>query len=209
MPKRCCQCAENLPIRRFSRSRRTADGYQPYCSACGKTMSPNARSRARTAHDATDSGRLVALPTAAQPPAPTSREPMPIIDAARSSRLDLLIAARHEICQAIEAGVPARDLASLTRRLSELAAEIEELEMVEHQRTNPEPLDDMTFTLTHPMPDSLYDNGDWIDIDDDRHPEHDRYGETLRTIAPEDLDFEGVTLRQRRREGIWPYDRSA
>lgn len=52
-----------------------------------------------------------------------------IADAAASgSRRDLLVAMRDKIAEDLDAGVPARDLASLTRRLLEITKEIEAID---------------------------------------------------------------------------------
>jgi hypothetical protein len=52
--------------------------------------------------------------------------------AASGSRLDLLVAMRDEIAGKLDEGVPPRDLASLTRRLMEIAEDIEALEAETH-----------------------------------------------------------------------------
>lgn len=51
-----------------------------------------------------------------------------VADAARGSRRDLLVALRDNISNAIDDGVPARDLASLSLRLVKIAEELEELD---------------------------------------------------------------------------------
>lgn len=51
--------------------------------------------------------------------------------AAASSQRDLLVALRDKIAGDIDEGVPARDLASLSRRLLEIAGQIAELDSVE------------------------------------------------------------------------------
>lgn len=48
--------------------------------------------------------------------------------AASGSRRDLLVAMRDAIADDLDAGVPARDLASLTRRLLEITKEIEAID---------------------------------------------------------------------------------
>jgi hypothetical protein len=56
------------------------------------------------------------------------REKGTLAEAATNGRLALLIALRDEIALELDAGVPARDLASLSRRLMELSREIERVE---------------------------------------------------------------------------------
>ena len=51
--------------------------------------------------------------------------------AANGTRLDLLVAMRDRIATDIDEGVPARDLASLTRRLLEITKEIEAIDAEE------------------------------------------------------------------------------
>lgn len=54
------------------------------------------------------------------------RKPRTIKAAAASgSRMDLLVAMRDKIAAELDEGVPARDLASLTRRLMEITREVE------------------------------------------------------------------------------------
>lgn len=55
----------------------------------------------------------------------------PVKSAAGSSRLDLLRALRDRIASDIDEGVPARDLASLSKRLLDISKELEDLEAVE------------------------------------------------------------------------------
>lgn len=52
----------------------------------------------------------------------------PVSVAARGSRRELLVALRDNISGAIDEGVPARDLASLSLRLVKIAGELEELD---------------------------------------------------------------------------------
>ena len=49
--------------------------------------------------------------------------------AAGASRIDLLRALRDDIAGRIDEGVPARDLASLSKRLLDISAELEDLEV--------------------------------------------------------------------------------
>lgn len=76
--------------------------------------------------------KLAAVP---DPPAPEEeQEVTPALSvkaAAATSRLALLAALRDSIAGEIDAGVQARDLASLSRRLMEIATEIETLEQRE------------------------------------------------------------------------------
>lgn len=51
-----------------------------------------------------------------------------VLDAADSSRRDLLVALRDQIAAAIDEGVPPRDLASLSLRLLAIAREVEEID---------------------------------------------------------------------------------
>ena len=54
------------------------------------------------------------------------RKPLSVVQAASTgTRLDLLMAMRDLIARDLDAGVPARDLASLTKRLLEITKEIE------------------------------------------------------------------------------------
>lgn len=53
------------------------------------------------------------------------RKPASIALAASGSRLDLLTAMRDLIARDLDEGVPARDLASLTKRLLEITKDIE------------------------------------------------------------------------------------
>jgi len=52
-------------------------------------------------------------------------------NAANTSRRDLLRALRDRIASDIDEGVPARDLASLSKRLLDISKELEDLEAVE------------------------------------------------------------------------------
>ena len=56
------------------------------------------------------------------------RAPRSVKDAAARSQRALLVALRDSIAEAIDTGVPARDLASLSRRLIEIAAAIEAID---------------------------------------------------------------------------------
>lgn len=59
-------------------------------------------------------------------------EPQTIQEAAASgSRLSLLVAMRDRVATDLDSGVPARDLASLTKRLMEITKEIEAIEAAE------------------------------------------------------------------------------
>ena len=51
--------------------------------------------------------------------------------AASKSRRELLTALRNDIAGRIDEGVPARDLASLSKRLLDISAELEDLEVAE------------------------------------------------------------------------------
>lgn len=77
--------------------------------------------------------KLAAVP---DPPAPEETQEavapaLTVKAAAATSRLALLAALRDSIAGEIDAGVQARDLASLSRRLMEIATEIETLEQRE------------------------------------------------------------------------------
>lgn len=52
--------------------------------------------------------------------------------AAKTSRADLLRALRDRIAADIDAGVPARDLASLSKRLLDISQELTDLEGADH-----------------------------------------------------------------------------
>lgn len=56
---------------------------------------------------------------------PNAQSPGVIATAAKDTRLKLLEALRDKVAGALDKGVPARELASLSRRLVELAREIE------------------------------------------------------------------------------------
>lgn len=67
----------------------------------------------------------------AQPLRVVREEPVGgVSGAAKGSRRDLLVALRDNISAEIDAGVPPRDLASLSLRLVKLAEEIEALDAV-------------------------------------------------------------------------------
>ena len=59
------------------------------------------------------------------------RKPRSVRRAAAGSRRDLLVALRDQIAEAIDAGVPARDLAALSRRLLEITRDIEAIDAEE------------------------------------------------------------------------------
>ena len=59
------------------------------------------------------------------------RTPRSVKRAAARSRRDLLVALRDQIAEAIDAGVPARDLAALSRRLLEITRDIEAIDAEE------------------------------------------------------------------------------
>ena len=72
--------------------------------------------------------------------------------AASGDRLELLVAMRARIAEAVdEASTPARDLAALTRRLLEIAKEVDVLQAAERQEgdgdgeANDEPFDPATI----------------------------------------------------------------
>ncbi len=66
------------------------------------------------------------------PHAPASREPMTISEASEAGdRLGILLCLQDTIAREIEAGIPPRDLAALSRRLMEIAKEVEDLRAVE------------------------------------------------------------------------------
>ena len=74
--------------------------------------------------------RLRAVPDAEPPTAP---EPVgSITRAAASSRRDLLVALRDSIAKQLDAGVPPRDMASLSLRLVNIADEIAALDAEEN-----------------------------------------------------------------------------
>jgi len=66
-----------------------------------------------------------------------ARTPMTVTGAANDGdRRDLLSAMRERVAQAVEDGAtPARDLAALTRRLMEIAREIEAIDAREHEES--------------------------------------------------------------------------
>lgn len=65
------------------------------------------------------------------------RKQMTVTGAAKEGdRRDLLTAMRERVAQAVEDGAtPARDLAALTRRLMEIAREIEAIDAREHEES--------------------------------------------------------------------------
>lgn len=66
------------------------------------------------------------------PHEPASREPMTISEASEAGdRLGILLCLQDTIAREIEAGIPPRDLAALSRRLMEIAKEVEDLRAVE------------------------------------------------------------------------------
>lgn len=80
---------------------------------------------------------------AAVEPVPDLPVTQSVAAAARGgSRLDLLVAMRDAIAAQLDEGVQPRDLASLTKRLGDLALEIEKLEAVEGGVVADEPVDD-------------------------------------------------------------------
>lgn len=62
-----------------------------------------------------------------RPPAPTT-----VKAAAAISRVDLLRSLRDRIASDIDEGVPARDLASLSKRLLDISKELDDLEAAEN-----------------------------------------------------------------------------
>lgn len=60
-----------------------------------------------------------------------SGRPLTVQAAARQSTRDLLVALRDKIAADIDVGVPARDLASLSKRLLEIAEQIGELDQAD------------------------------------------------------------------------------
>ena len=72
---------------------------------------------------------MAAKPTPLRAVAPTP--PGSVLTAASSTRRDLLRALRDDIAGRIDEGVPARDLASLSKRLLDISKELEDLEAVE------------------------------------------------------------------------------
>ncbi|WP_144627603.1 hypothetical protein [Arthrobacter woluwensis] len=65
-------------------------------------------------------------------------EPLTVASAATKSHLLLLCALRDKIADQIDTGVPPRDLAALSKRLVDLAKEIEALEAKEAQEDEEE-----------------------------------------------------------------------
>jgi hypothetical protein len=69
---------------------------------------------------------------------PAERKTSTVYNAARSNdRRRLLVALRNKIAAALDEGVPARDLASLSKRLSDITAEIVAIDSREHAKENP------------------------------------------------------------------------
>ena len=71
----------------------------------------------------------------ADTPAPAPARPKSVTKAAaEGTRRELLVAMRSRVATAVEdGGTPARDLAALTRRLMEIAREIEAIDAAEHE----------------------------------------------------------------------------
>lgn len=65
------------------------------------------------------------------PPKKRNAEPLTIKDAAAKSRRDLLVALRDKIAGDLDDGVPARELASLSKRLVDITDQIAELDAEE------------------------------------------------------------------------------
>jgi len=87
------------------------------------------------------SRRLTAVPEGAQAPA---KRPKSVTKAASDgNRRELLVAMRARVATAVEdPNTPARDLAALTRRLLEIAKEIEAIDVANEQEgrdANPSP----------------------------------------------------------------------
>lgn len=70
---------------------------------------------------------LHAVPTPGAKP-PAKRRTTALRRAAGKSRRDMLVALRNRIAADIDAGVAARDLSSLSRRLMDIAAELDEID---------------------------------------------------------------------------------
>ena len=71
--------------------------------------------------------KLRAVPDEPAEPA-VPAEPQTVKSAAASSHRDLLVALRDKIAGDVDAGVPARDLASLSRRLLEITEQIAKMD---------------------------------------------------------------------------------
>lgn len=74
---------------------------------------------------------LAAVPDPDDQPTRRPRRRGTVELAATKSRRDLLVALRDRISADIDGGVPARDLASLSRRLLEIARDIEAIDAAE------------------------------------------------------------------------------
>lgn len=68
------------------------------------------------------------------PHTPASHEPATLTEASEAGdRLGILLCLQDTIAREIEAGIPPRDLAALSRRLMEIAKEVEDLKAVEDE----------------------------------------------------------------------------
>jgi len=67
-------------------------------------------------------------PVIDEPETPEPEQPLTVARAAGMTRRDLLVALRDKIATDIDAGIQARDLAALSRRLLDIAKEIESID---------------------------------------------------------------------------------
>ena len=88
--------------------------------------------------------RLAAVPEGAQA---VSKTPKSVTEAASDgSRRELLVAMRKRVATAVEdPNTPARDLAALTRRLMEIAKDIEALDLRDGEAASGGPVPDESF----------------------------------------------------------------
>lgn len=90
---------------------------------------------------------LRAVPTKTTPATRSRRKPRTVADAAASgSHLGLLVAMRERIARTVsDPDCPPRDLSSLTRRLQDIAKEIEAIEMRARQEAGEDASTDETW----------------------------------------------------------------
>lgn len=90
--------------------------------------------------------RLKAVDNSTPPPTPPKRSPKTVTKAASDgTRRELLVAMRARVATAVEdPNTPARDLAALTRRLMEIAKDIEAID-ARDEESGSAPVEDESF----------------------------------------------------------------
>ena len=129
--KKCSRCREVKPVTEFWKMAGKPDGLRPSCSKCSAAKK-NTPLRAVADGEVASPTRFMSVDEAA----------------ARGSTRDLLIAMRQRIAvEVANPKTPARDLASLTKRLSEVVREIEIIDVREAEQPSADsgPVDDEQF----------------------------------------------------------------